>query len=224
MIRDILSKLFLLAIIGAAVFYGKQFYDKKKATDAIVDDLSTKVADSAFYSSFSRDSSEVTICQILALLKELDDVGIPPKKALQRIFGINPEDDKEVPDARQSLTIKHLVSLYSQMIQMGAYERDSSMERLKSGKPSTITHGDNSGMTFAVVQIIPSKLFAGGNVVVPNLELRPRPHAKPRKIDDAMRARILSLASDLRSADVMDRGNFNRIKDAFKDVEGTIHF
>jgi hypothetical protein len=215
MIREIISRAFLLIAVGVALLYGFGLFKKHQRKSAIAAQLNLICGDSSFFQQFSREEANKTLIRAIGLLAEADSIGVNADKAIDAAFGIktdwftNEHKEDDVP-MREKIIRASLRGNYENFIKLGYNPTPAEIRSIKDGLMPPIPSGPHAGRNPVIQSLIPSKASPGMEKVIANLELSP-PDALDKPKTDIQIAAAKQLARNLAEAGLIERSASERI-------------
>jgi hypothetical protein len=208
-------KLAIFAVFALVVFsVGSKHYNKFKRKEALVDEMRTLVSEASFYRSLSDTDARGVLLKGIAKVEEAKSLGIGPSAYFDRVFKRDtgrdsPADEFEDHPAREKLARETLLRAHQRAVQLKLVETPEARLDLADGKMPEVTPKPVISCT------IDPAISPGLEKVVPNLELVPG-DAKEAPPTDLEIAAARNLATDLLSAQIIDREAEKRIVEHFR--------
>lgn len=218
-ITDILrySAIFVVILVGSLFVH--KHYRRYVTKKEIVAELQSITSDSSFYRQFTADDAHATLLKSIALVRQADDLGLPPTELLDRVFQHDKFDDFG-EKASTDYPIKEELVRYTLT---GAYDAAKRLEMLDVSAVRDLEEGRMpvtlSG-TPVILPLIDPELSAGLEKIIPNLEILPSDRAGTnRKLSSIETAAARKLARDLATAGLIETSVSERIVEHYKTPE-----
>lgn len=208
-------KLAIFAVLALVVLsFGSKHYKKFKRKEALVDEMRTLVSEASFYRSLSEADARGVLLKGIAKVEEAKSLGIEPSAYFDLVFKSDkgrddPADEFEDYPAREKLARETLLRAHQHAVQLKLVETPEARLDLADGKMPDLTPKPVIACT------IDPAISPGLEKVVPNLELVPG-DAKKEPPTDLQIAAARNLATDLLSAQIIDREAEKRITEHFR--------
>lgn len=208
-------KVAVFAVIALVVFsFSSKHYRKFKRKAVLVDEMRTLVSEASFYRSLTEADARGALLKGIAKIEESKSLGVEPSAYFDLVFkrekgGDDPTDEFEDHPSREKLARETLLRAHQHAVQLKLLETAESRLELADGRIPNVSPKP------VIACVIEPSISPGLEKVVPNLELKPG-DAKKEAPTDLEIAAARNLASDLLSAQIIDRETEKRITEHFR--------
>lgn len=208
-------KLAVFAVLAlVALSFGSKHYKKFNRKAALVNEMRTLVSEASFYRSLTEADARAAMLRGVAKIEEAKSLGMEPTEYFDRVFKREKSKDEasnEFEDfpAREKLARETLLRAHQHAVQLKLVETPEARQELAQGNMPDVTPKP------VIAFIIDPAISPGLEKVVPNFDLLPGDLKKEAPTDLEI-AVARNLATDLYSAQIIDRDAEKRINEHFR--------
>jgi hypothetical protein len=208
-------KLAVFAVLAlVALSFGSKHYKKFNRKAALVNEMRTLVSEASFYRSLTEADARATLLRGVAKIEEAKSLGMEPTEYFDLVFKREKGKDEasdEFEDfpAREKLAKETLLRAHQHAVQLKLVETPEALQELAQGNMPDVAPKP------VIAFLIDPAISPGLEKVVPNFDILPGDLKKEAPTDLEI-AVARNLATDLYSAQIIDRDAEKRITEHFR--------
>lgn len=210
--------IFILVILGLALFGIKSCRKYQKKRDVVIE-LTSYTSDSSAYEQFYAGDARGTLLKAMHQMHLAAELGHTPVEILEEVMeeskGLLDAEDKADLPLRKQIVRDALLNNYENCRKLGVFSDPNNMLKLERGELPVISGGPSEGEEAVITTIIPASLLDGVDKLVPNLVIGPpaEEDGKPGtgKPNEFEIARAKSFAKSLAEADLIENDAYKKI-------------
>lgn len=213
--RYILTRAIFLITAAFVILYGISLTKKMQRKSAIFAELKSIASDSSYFHQFYAEDAQKSLIRAVALIAEVNQLGTPPDKAIDRALGIEPayfkpaEKPEEV-QPRDKIIRTSLANNYENFRKLGYQPDFQTLATMRDGTLPAIPSGPEAGKKPVIVTLISQAASPGIEKVIANLEIRP-PSRENLPPTDLQIAAAKELSNNMADAHIIEESVRDRI-------------